>query len=354
MKALPSIAFNEFRRSAKDVTARVHNGRQVLSARAMHSHIKTRSQAVSRNRLATISRAYKRLEDPQMKAWAALAEHLKGISTFGSPAEMTAHNAFVRINTNRILAGMPMLTDAPAYINDVPEVEYDDFRITPDVIVFTGLKHPSDNHVLVFKISPAQSPGVTSGFGNTVIITSDMVPDWGDAELTNLYTSVIRLAPEEGKKYFCEFWWMDKTTGFTGESMWVSAICKSGSTAYEAEYVPRARVTMNEVTTSEGYSELDIEVSEGSAIVSVDAVYSNDTGVASGEFIIDHVIENLPLKNAYVLGRCDDMEGDERLKPCSFEIWFRVWRGQTEGTLAHRGGSYESEHVEVFGTGPMY
>ena len=41
MKALPSIAFNEFKGSAGDVTARVSKGRQVLSARSMHSASKT-------------------------------------------------------------------------------------------------------------------------------------------------------------------------------------------------------------------------------------------------------------------------------------------------------------------------
>ena len=37
MKALPSIAFNEFRGSAGDVTARVSQGRQVLSAEPLNS-----------------------------------------------------------------------------------------------------------------------------------------------------------------------------------------------------------------------------------------------------------------------------------------------------------------------------
>ena len=37
MKALPSIAFNEFRGSVGDVTARVSKGRQVLSARTIPS-----------------------------------------------------------------------------------------------------------------------------------------------------------------------------------------------------------------------------------------------------------------------------------------------------------------------------
>ena len=353
MKALPSIAFNEFRGSAGDVTARVSQGRQVLSARTIPSKDKTPAQAVSRNRLSKISRSYKKLSDSQMKAWAALAEKMKGISTFGQAAELTPHNAFVRINSNLQMVGEPMLEDAPAYINDVPEVLYEDLWISPDMIVFTGLEQPSESHVLVFKMTPALSPGVSSGWGQTVIITPGMSPDWGDADMTALYTSVMGVAPEAGKKYFCEFYWLDKKTGFTGESMAISAVCKEGSTAYNTEYSPRARVTMNEVAESQGFEKLDFELSHGSTILSVDAMYSNNTGVSSGEFILKKPIENLPDLSSWALGRCSNPEREWMTRPCLFAIWIQTWRGETEGTFAHRGGQYENEYVEVFGSAPV-
>ena len=353
MKALPSIAFNEFRGSAGDVTARVSQGRQVLSARTVPAKGKTPAQAVSRNRLSKISRSYKKLSDGQMKAWAALAEKMKGISTFGQAAELTPHNAFVRINSNLQMVGEPMLEDAPAYINDVPEVLYEDLWISPDMIVFTGLEQPSESHVLVFKMTPALSPGVSSGWGQTVIITPGMSPDWGDADMTALYTSVMGVAPEAGKKYFCEFYWLDKKTGFTGESMAISAVCKEGSTAYNTEYSPRARVTMNEVAESQGFEKLDFELSHGSTILSVDAMYSNNTGVSSGEFILKKPIENLPDLSSWALGRCSNPEREWMTRPCLFAIWIQTWRGETEGTFAHRGGQYENEYVEVFGSAPV-
>ena len=352
MKALPSIAFNEFKGSAGDVTARVSKGRQVLSARSMHSSSKTPAQAVSRNRLAKISRSYKKLSDSQMKAWAVLAEKMKGISTFGQAAELTPHNAFVRINSNLQMVDMPMLNDAPAYINDVPEVLYSDLWISPDMIIFTGLEQPSESHVLVFKMSQALSPGVSSGWGQTVIITPGMAPDWGDADLTALYTDVMGVAPETGKKYFCEFYWMDKNTGFTGESMVVSAVCKESSTAYAQEYTPRARVTLNEIAESEGFESLDIELSHGSTILSVDATYSNNTGVASGQFVLNKSIKSLPDLRAWALARCSNPERNWMARPNLFAIWIHTWQKETEGTFAHRGGQYESEFVEVFGSGP--
>ena len=278
MKALPSIAFNEFKGSAGDVTARVSKGRQVLSARSMHSPSKTPAQAVSRNRLAKISRSYKKLTDEQMKAWAVLAEKMKGISTFGQAAELTPHNAFVRINSNLQMVGMPLLNDAPAYINDVPEVLYEDLWISPDMIIFTGLEQPSDSHVLVFKMSPALSPGVSSGWGKTVIITPGIAPDWGDADLTALYTEVMGVSPEAGKKYFCEFYWMDKNTGFTGESMAISAVCKAGSTAYNREYTPRVMITQKQVVPTDETASVEdfkFELSPGSVLAAASGKFND-------------------------------------------------------------------------------
>ena len=278
MKALPSIAFNEFKGSAGDVTARVSKGRQVLSARSMHSSSKTPAQAMSRNRLAKISRSYKKLTDEQMKAWAVLAEKMKGISTFGQAAELTPHNAFVRINSNLQMVGMPLLNDAPAYINDVPEVLYEDLWISPDMIIFTGLEQPSESHVLVFKMSPALSPGVSSGWGQTVIITPGMAPDWGDADLTALYTDVMGVAPEAGKKYFCEFYWMDKNTGFTGESMAISAVCKAGSTAYNREYTPRVMITQKQVVPTDETASVEnfkFELSPGSVLAAASGRFND-------------------------------------------------------------------------------
>ncbi|MBR5014736.1 MAG: hypothetical protein IKY16_09085, partial [Bacteroidales bacterium] len=81
MIAKPSIAFNDFAGTAKDVTARNVHGRNILSSRAQHSKIVTPAQAVSRNRLSKISRTFRQLSDSQINQWEVLAGHMKGIST---------------------------------------------------------------------------------------------------------------------------------------------------------------------------------------------------------------------------------------------------------------------------------
>ena len=347
MIAKPSIAFNDFSGTAKDVTARSVNGRNVLSVRAQQSKVVTPAQAVSRNKLSKISRAYKQLSDSQMSAWGALASHLKGISTFGSPAELTPHNAFVRINSNRAMVGMPLLTEAPVYKADVPEVLYEDLWISPEVIIFTGLEVPSDTYRLVVKMSPAQSPGTSSGWSKTVIVAPGVVSDWGDADITKLFTETIGVAPIAGMKYYLECWWLDTETGFTGESMWVKAICKESSTAYEQEYVPRARFTQNDVTEDSPGESLDFELSPGSAICSADAILYGDQGVACTTFTLKKVPKSFIEGKAMVLVR-GSAEND--YSPQTFLIEAMKWIGNYEISFKARGGHYVKPS-EVHSTG---
>ena len=347
MIAKPSIAFNDFSGTAKDVTARSVNGRNILSVRAQQSKIVTPAQAVSRNKLSKISRAYKQLSDSQMTAWGTLASHLKGISTFGSPAELTPHNAFVRINSNRAMVGMPLLTEAPVYKADVPEVLYEDLWISPDMIVFTGLEVPSATYRLVVKMSPAQSPGTSSGWSKTVIVAPGIVDDWGEANITKLFTETIGVAPQAGMKYYLECWWLDTETGFTGESMWISAICKEGSTAYNEAYVPRARFTQDDVT-EESYGEgLDFELSPGSAICSVDAILYGENNVACSTFFLANEPKNFIEGKTMILAR-GTAEND--YSPQTYCVDVMKWIGEYEISFKHRGGHYEKPS-EVHTTG---
>ena len=347
MIAKPSIAFNDFSGTAKDVTARSVNGRNILSVRAQQSKIVTPAQAVSRNKLSKISRAYKQLSDSQMTAWGTLASHLKGISTFGSPAELTPHNAFVRINSNRAMVGMPLLTEAPVYKADVPEVLYEDLWISPDMIVFTGLEVPSDTYRLVVKMSPAQSPGTSSGWSKTVIVAPGIVDDWGEANITKLFTETIGVAPQAGMKYYLECWWLDTETGFTGESMWISAICKEGSTAYNEAYVPRARFTQDDVT-EESYGEgLDFELSPGSAICSVDAILYGEYNVACSTFYLAKEPKNFIEGKTMILAR-GTAEND--YSPQTYCVDVMKWIGEYEISFKHRAGHYEKPS-EVHTTG---
>lgn len=59
MKALPSIVFNEFKGSARDVTAKVYKDRQVLSVRDLQNNVTTITLVVRRCSFANLSEAFR-------------------------------------------------------------------------------------------------------------------------------------------------------------------------------------------------------------------------------------------------------------------------------------------------------
>ena len=335
------------------MTARSVNGRNVLSVRAQQSKIVTPAQAVSRNKLSKISRAYKQLSDSQMSAWGSLASHLKGISTFGSPAELTPHNAFVRINSNRAMVGMPLLTEAPVYKADVPEVIYEDLWISPDMIIFTGLEVPSESYRLVVKMSPALSPGTSNGWSKTVIIAPGVNPDWGDADITKLYSDTIGFAPEEGQKYYLECWWLDVNTGFTGESMAISAVCKEGSTAYNTEYVPRVMITQNQVVPTNETAVVEdfkFELSPGSILAAASGKFNDMIPCAYLYLKVDNPPKDIVTDHHCFLARTFPGTRMNTKYHVQFRDFYPSFRYQDKQlSISQRAGG-SGDGFEVFGT----
>ncbi len=161
MIALPSIAFGGFSGSAKGVTARQVGGRSILSVRSWPTGQTTSAQVVRRASLSKITKSYKTLTDSQMKDWERLAEHTSGQSVFGQKAQLTGINLYVRLNANRVMAGEVMITDAPIAVVAVPNVSYSNVEITPQLVIFGGIKHEPSPYKLVVKMSGSQSSGAS-------------------------------------------------------------------------------------------------------------------------------------------------------------------------------------------------
>lgn len=352
MKVVPSIAFGDFSGSAGDVTARSIGGQTILNHKAYQNKVKSPSQCSSRNTLSKVSRAYKQLTDSQMKAWAALAEHLKGISTFGKAAEMTAHNAFVRINANRQMVGMGLLVDAPEYRCDVPEVDHEDFWVSPDFIMFIGIEKPKESYKLVVKMSAGLGNGVSSGWSKTVVVSPGIDEDWGDANITKLYTSAIGYTPQIGEKVFIELYWLDSENGFVGETMRLKAVTKTTSQVHDEVYEPRNEVTPDNLETISSGVTIDkfyLEQAPGSAIVMADIKAANTTYVSGESGDLKDMAETYLGGRTYFPGRG---YGDSQWAIGLYEnymsvsSWYQTWQ------IANRAGGYDKKH-EVFGTSAM-
>lgn len=326
MKALPSIAFNDFSGSAKDVTARSTSGGTILSIRSYPSKVYSPNQKIQRNNLSKISRAYKQLTDSQMKSWEGLAKHLKATSYLGSSAEMTAHNAFVRININRSLAGEHLLKDAPSHIGLIPDVAYSSVVMTPQMIMISGIKHESDPYKLVVKMSASQSAGISNGWSKTVLLASDIEDDWGEADVTRLYLKVIGVEPVPGQKVFIEAYWMNTQTGIGGQ-VFKNSVLVTG----ESTYKPRMRVTEANLDPAQeqSVSAIAVDYSTNAPVVNFNAVCLGYSNVAASKA---HLEENLPselLGISYALGR--GMGEDASIHPQSYQIQSTNFSRKTGG-----------------------
>lgn len=352
MIVLPSIAFGGFSGSAKDVTARNVRGRTILGVRSWPTGFVTAAQVVRRSALSKISKAYKNLTDDQMKAWEQLAEHTAGASVFGQKAKLSAHNLFVRLNTNRAYCGESILLEAaPASIVAIPAVEFTDFCISENCVMFIGVPDPEGELKLVAKMSDGQSSGVSNAWGKTVIISPDKVPDWGEIDLTEAFKAVMGHSPINGQKYFVELYWIDPATGFTGVPVQVSWICQDGSAHTGRAMAKRTTFKNSDIVDNENkfITDLDVEFAQGSTIVTADIKYdATKHNVQEALCDITKAAYDRAGKKftSVMLGRSN---GNVGYMPHFFNMYTYDWGSQYRFVCAKRGGMW-GKIGEVFGT----
>ena len=293
-----------------------------------------------------------------MKDWERLAEHTSGQSVFGQKAQLTGINLYVRLNANRVMAGEALIAEAPAAVAAVPNVSYSNVEITPQLVIFGGIKHESSPYKLVVKMSGSQSSvvkmsgsqssGITNGWSKTVIISSDTEDDWGEADLTKLYLKTIGVEPTPGQKVFIESYWLDTSTGFTGQ-VFKDSVIVTGESSYQG----RKRITMDNLDPAEEQhvSALDMDYSTNAPVIYFDTVCLGHSNVASSEAILDKELPEELIGLSYALAR--GMGEDGSLHPQSYQIQSINWRKKCELHFMHRGGKY-IKPTEVFGPGVFY
>lgn len=303
MIAIPSIAFGGFSGSAKDVTARQRDGRSILSVRCWPTGQTSNAQVVRRASMSKITKSYRNLTAIQMQEWERLAEQATGISVFGQKAELSGINLYVRLNVNRVMAGESMILDAPETLSSVPNASYRLAVVSPSMVIFQGIKHQPLPNKLVVKMSAAVSPGISNGWSKTVIVSPDTEDDWGEADLTTLYTKTIGITPEVGQKVFIEVYWMNTATGVTGQVSRGSVICLTDEEAAALVGGSRARYTEEDLMPGSTVTECDIEFTTGTPVIFFDVLSQGMPGVAQSEIYVDKPWPENSRGTVYVLNR---------------------------------------------------
>ena len=350
MIALPSIAFGGFSGSAKGVTARQVGGRSILSLKCYPTGVATGAQLVRRASLKKISKSWVTLTNEQRQEWDRLAEHATGASSLGQKAELSGLNLYVRLNANRVMAGEAIMANAPAGQVAVPNVEYSTVGVTPQLVVFGGIKHESAPYKMVVKMSGSQSSGISNGWSKTVIISSEVEDDWGEADITRLYLKTIGVEPTPGQKVFIEAYWLDTSTGFAGQ-VYKDSVIVTG----ESSYTPRKRVTMDRLLPDheQHVSSIDVDFSSGAPVIQFDVMCEGHSNVASSEAYLDQDLPEELRGTSWALGRGNGADG--KLVAQSYVMWLYGARYGDPAyiTFAHRGGYYVKP-TEVFGPGVIY
>ena len=348
MIALPSIAFGGFSGSAKGVTARQVGGRSVLSLKCFPTGAATGAQLARRASLKKISKSWKALSSEQMREWDRLEEHASGASSLGQKAEISGLNLYIRLNSYRVMAGESMMADAPAAEVAVPNVSYSQVVVTPELVVFGGIKHESTPLKFVVKMSVSQSAGVSNGWSKTVIITPGMEDDWGEADVTRLYLKTIGVEPVPGEKVFIETYWLDTATGFTGLECRDTVVVTG-----ESPYQRRVKATMDNLDPTEEsrVSSLDVDFSTGAPVAQFNAQCLGHSNVASSEVYLDQQLPAEVVGTGMCIGRSNDDDG--HINAQSYLVYMYNRNGKSQLTFAHRGGPYYTK-TEVFGTGIIY
>ena len=350
MIVLPSIAFGGFSGSAKGVTARQVGGRSILSLKCYPTGVATGAQLVRRASLKKISKSWVTLTNEQRQEWDRLAEHATGASSLGQKAEISGLNLYVRLNANRVMAGEAIMANAPAGQVAVPNVEYSTVGVTPQLVVFGGIKHESAPYKMVVKMSGSQSSGISNGWSKTVIISSEVEDDWGEADVTRLYLKTIGVEPTPGQKVFIEAYWLDTSTGFAGQ-VYKDSVIVTG----ESSYTPRKRVTMDRLLPDheQHVSSIDVDFSSGAPVIQFDVMCEGHSNVASSEAYLDQDLPEELRGTSWALGRGNGADG--KLVAQSYVMWLYGARYGDPAyiTFAHRGGYYVKP-TEVFGPGILY
>jgi len=350
MIAIPSIAFGGFSGSAKDVTAHQRDGRSILTVRSWPTGQTTNTQVVRRSSMSKITKSYRNLTPVQMQKWEHLAEQASGVSVFGQKAELSGINLYVRLNVNRVMAGESMISDAPISLSSVPGASYRRAVVSPSLVILQGIKHQPLPYKLVVKMSAAVSPGVSNGWSKTVIITSNAEDDWGEADLTTLYTNTIGITPEVGQKVFVEVYWMNTATGETGQDKRDCVICLTDEEATALVGGSRIHYTEDDIKPKSTVTDCQIDFSTGAPVIYFDIISQGMDGVLQSMIYSNKEILKEMVGNSYVLCRSclDDIyifvENTVEIRKSSYlGDYFQLNPGKVEGELG----------TEVFGVGVL-
>ena len=158
------------------------------------------------------------------------------------------------------------------------------------------------------------------------------------------------MEPTPGQKVFIEAYWLDTSTGFTGQIFKDSVIVTG-----ESSYTPRKRVTMDRLNPNyeQHVSAIDVDFSSAAPVVQYDVMCLGHSNVASSEVYLEDDLPTELRGTSWALGRGNGEDGKQVAQSYVMWLYGASYGDPAKITFAHRGGYYVKP-TEVFGPGVIY
>jgi len=355
MKLLPSIGFSDFSGSAGNVTARKSGAKTYLSTRTKHSRKKTTYQAATRCRFSDTVRGYAKISEDQRRGWNSLAGSLGTYSSSSGNTSITGHNLYVAINTYRKICGKPQCADAPATLKPSDYINMnDDFDmwLSPERVFITGVI-PSENpdDALLIEMYAAQSAGEASAWNKTVIAAVLQGTDWGDVDLTQAFLKKFITPLTLGQMIYIKMCWIDAECGYVKRFTRFYMGARETSLYNRVPFVPRARVTTEQltpVTQDAECTNFDYGLSPVFKMTSNSISAKHHQGYAwPCEFSHNGLPSAFDTDRTYQYSRCTEEKFRYMIQCTEVMIWNSKYSKTI--TLTCRAGNF-TDHFETFGT----
>ncbi len=189
------------------------------------SNPQTSYQMLIRNRLTSISQAWKGLTAAQRTAWNAATQDFKKTDIFGDLQTLSGIALFSKLNNNLLTIGESMLTSppVPATVGAFTSLSLAVDGTSETVTVTFSPSIPADSKVKLFATAP-QSPGknfVKSEFRLIKVLAST---DSSPLDVSSDYIARFGGVGEAGQKVFIAAEFVNVSTGQSGSRLIASAI----------------------------------------------------------------------------------------------------------------------------------
>jgi hypothetical protein len=189
------------------------------------SNPRTPAQITERNRLASLSSAFRSLTAEQIAAWNDAAKLYAKTDIFGDLRVNTGLQLFVALNANLLQIGATVNDNPPAATNAEVVFVQDLFvSRTQNKIQLTLSDDTPSTSVMIVKATPALSPGIN--FVKTelrkigVVLANSPTP----VDITAMYMEKFGAIGKAGQKVFVEVYFIDTLSGVASVPQKISTI----------------------------------------------------------------------------------------------------------------------------------